>query len=109
MKTDEIINQAIKEFLALEISGDASELNYASKIQIVQKRVEQKLKNEPKAFGIGDATNYEYEMFFSSNPNDLIKIDGWLPIGTNMIQQSGKIEEYLETGLLRKIKIEEAA
>ncbi|KAA1248151.1 hypothetical protein [Aquimarina sp. RZ0] len=105
MKVDELITEAITEFLDVEINRDSSELNFASKIGIVQKRMAQKVKNNPKSYGMIDASQkYEYEMFFTSNPNDMIKIDGWIPIDTGKIEKAEKINEYIEIGLLRKIK-----
>lgn len=47
---------------------------------------------------------YNYEMLFKSEPNDNIKIDGWIPIVDNMIKHPEKINEYIKKGLLRKIK-----
>lgn len=46
---------------------------------------------------------YEYEMFFKSEPNDFLKIDGWYPIATDRIKHPEKIEEYIQKGLLRRI------
>ncbi len=46
---------------------------------------------------------FEYEMFFKSEPDDLCKIDGWYPISTSRIKNQEKIEEYISTGILRKI------
>ncbi|PSR54174.1 hypothetical protein AHMF7605_11900 [Adhaeribacter arboris] len=43
----------------------------------------------------------EYEMFFKSEPDDIIKIDGWVPIATDRIKRPELIPEYLEKGLLR--------
>lgn len=46
---------------------------------------------------------YEYEMFFKSEPNDFCKIDGWHPIATDKIKNIDKVEEYISSGLLRKV------
>jgi hypothetical protein len=46
---------------------------------------------------------FEYEMFFKSEPDDFCKIDGWYPISTSRIKNQEKIEEYISTGILRKI------
>ncbi|WP_378176390.1 hypothetical protein [Aquimarina sp. SS2-1] len=105
MKVNELITEAITEFLDVEVQGDTQNLNFASKIEIVKKRITHKVKNSPHLFGVNDTSDaYEYEMFFSSNPNDMIKIDGWLPIDTGKIEKADKIQEYIEIGLLRKIE-----
>jgi len=46
---------------------------------------------------------YEYEMFFKSEPNDFCKIDGWYPIATDRIKNIDKVEEYISSGLLRRV------
>jgi len=105
MKVDELITEAITEFLDVEVNGDTGNLNFASKIEIVKKRITNKVKNSPESYGVSnDSDMYEYEMFFSSNPNDMIKIDGWIPIDTGKIKKADKIKEYIEIGLLRKIE-----
>ncbi len=48
--------------------------------------------------------DYEYEMFFQSEGNDIIKIDGWYPIETARIHEPENIEKYIKNGILRKIK-----
>jgi len=50
---------------------------------------------------------YEYEMFFKSNPNDFCKIDGWIPISTKNIPNIDKIEEYISSGLIRRVSCNE--
>ena len=47
---------------------------------------------------------YEYEMFFKSEPNDVVIMDGWIPIETSQIKNKDKIPMHIKTGLLRKIK-----
>lgn len=46
---------------------------------------------------------FEYEMFFKSEVDDKIKMDGWIPISTNFIRNPLKINNYIKRGLLRKI------
>ncbi len=105
MKLEEIIMASIAEFLDVEVHRDTETLDLASKIEIVQKRIADKTKNNPMtSFAKKGLNGYEYEMFFSSNPNDMIKIDGWIPIETEKIGKEDKISEYIEIGLLRKIK-----
>ena len=105
MKVNELITEAITEFLDVEIHGDTGTLDFASKIEIVKKRITNKVNNTPGSYGVNPGIDsYEYEMFFSSNPNDMIKIDGWLPIDTDKIAKADKIKEYIEIGLLRKIE-----
>lgn len=47
---------------------------------------------------------YEYEMLFKSEPDDAIKIDGWVPITVERLKHPEKVEEYLAKGILRKIQ-----
>ncbi len=47
---------------------------------------------------------YEYEFLFVSDPEDEIKIDGWLPLKTSSIGSPEKIQECIEKGLVRPIK-----
>ncbi|MBQ4821065.1 hypothetical protein [Aquimarina sp. MMG016] len=103
MNLEEIIMASIAEFLDVEVHRDTESLDLGSKVEIVQKRITDKLKNGRNRShnSLGD---YEYEMFFSSNPNDMIKIDGWVPIQTDKIGTMDKISEYIEIGLLRKIE-----
>ncbi|GAA3509735.1 hypothetical protein GCM10022393_23200 [Aquimarina addita] len=108
MKVDELITEAITEFLDVEIHGDTGELDFFSKINIVQKRMMDKVKKNSDFYGM-ESNTFEYEMFFSSNPNDMIKIDGWLPIDTAKIEKADKIDEYVKIGLLRKIERSTAA
>lgn len=104
MNIEELIAVSITEFLDVEVHRDTGNLDFSSKIEIVKKRIISKVKNSPDSYGmVKDANGYEYEMFFSSNPNDMIKIDGWIPIDTSRIEQADKIDEYIEIGLLRKI------
>ena len=105
MNVNELITEAITEFLDVEVNGETENLNFASKIEIVKNRITDKVKNSPHVYGLAqDAEEYEYEMFFSSNPNDMIKIDGWMPIDTKKIEMADKITEYIEIGLLRRIE-----
>lgn len=105
MNLEELITDCIREFLDVEVHRDTETLDLASKIEIVQRRVTDKLKNDlPSFLQSNDPNKYEYEMFFSSNPNDMIKIDGWVPIDTEKIGQLEKISDYIEIGLLRKIE-----
>lgn len=105
MNLEEVIMASIAEFLDVEVHRDTETLDLSSKIEIVQKRMVDKIKNNPNLPFVGTTTsNYEYEMFFSSNPNDMIKIDGWIPIETDKIGKADKISEYIEIGLLRKIE-----
>jgi hypothetical protein len=46
--------------------------------------------------------DYDYELFFKSEPNDFVKIDGWFPIAFDRIKNHSKIDEYLAKGLLRR-------
>lgn len=46
--------------------------------------------------------NYEYEMFFDSEPNEPMQIHGWYPIATDRIRHPEKIDHYIEKGLLRR-------
>lgn len=104
MKVDELITEAITEFLDVEVNGDTENLNFSSKIEIVKNRIIDKARKSPNSYGVmGNSDAYEYEMFFSSNPNDMIKIDGWIPIDTKKIEKADKIKEYIEIGLLRRI------
>lgn len=104
MDIEELITVAITEFLDVEVHRDTENLDFSSKIEIVKKRITNKVKNSPDSYGmVKDVNGYEYEMFFSSNANDMIKIDGWIPIDTKRIAAADKINEYIEIGLLRKI------
>ncbi len=106
MNLEEVIMASIAEFLDVEVHKDTETLDLASKIEIVQKRIADKTKNSPYPFlNKSNSKEYEYEMFFSSNPNDMIKIDGWIPIETERIGKADKILEFIEIGLLRKIEI----
>lgn len=50
---------------------------------------------------------HEYEMHFDSDrDNSPISIYDWYPIATHRIKEPEKIPEYIEKGLLRKIKNE---
>lgn len=103
MKMEELITEAISEFIDVDIDKDMEHLSFMSKIEIVKKRLSDQIKNNPIRYGaLGEKISFEYEMFFSSNPNDLIKIDGWIPIDTNRIEKLDKVDEYIEIGLLRK-------
>ncbi|MBW1298017.1 hypothetical protein [Aquimarina litoralis] len=104
MNIEELITVSITEFLDVEVHRDTGNLDFSSKIEIVKKRITNKVKNSPDSYGmVNGMKGYEYEMFFSSNPNDMIKIDGWIPIDTDRIEKADKINEYIEIGLLRKI------
>ncbi len=102
MNLQELIMASIAEFLDVEVHRDTETLDLASKIEIVQKRIADKTKNKKRPSFMKNGC--EYEMFFSSNPNDMIKIDGWIPIETKKIGEADKISEYIEIGLLRKIE-----
>jgi len=106
MKLEELIKVSISEFLEVEVHRDTETLDLSSKIEIVQKRMVDKIKTRPNMGSTdGRSTYYEYEMFFSSNPNDMIKIDGWIPIETARIGKLDKIEQYIDMGILRKIEL----
>lgn|SRR5574343_8975 len=47
---------------------------------------------------------YEYEIFFDSEPNEIIQIHGWYPISTDRIRHPEKIQHYIDIGLLRRIQ-----
>ena len=106
MNLEELIMASIAEFLDVEVHKETENLDLSSKIEIVQKRIEDKIKNgpNPELNMPNPSKGYEYEMFFSSNPNDLIKIDGWIPIQTNKLGDKERINQYIEIGLLRKIE-----
>ncbi|MEW7290562.1 hypothetical protein [Aquimarina sp. 2304DJ70-9] len=105
MNIEELIMASIAEFLDVEVHRDTETLDLSSKIEIVQKRIADKVKNSPNAIlSKNGSMDYEYEMFFRSNPNDRIKIDGWIPIKTDKIGKSDQISEYIEIGLLRKVE-----
>ncbi len=104
MNIEEIVMVSISEFLDVEVHKDTETLDLAAKIEIVQKRIVDKTKNKQKPFT--SKNNFgvcEYEMFFSSKPNDIVKIDGWIPVQTDKIDKKERISEYIEIGLLRKI------
>ncbi len=103
MNREELIMASIAEFLDVEVHRDTEALDLSSKIEIVKKRMADKMKNNYSVKS--NSMSYEYEMFFSSNPNDMIKIDGWIPIETDKIGEDDKIKEYIEIGLLRKIEV----
>jgi len=104
MNLQELIVTSITEFLDVDVRRDTETLDLASKIEIVRNRVLDKMKNQTPDPVHTENPKYEYEMFFSSNPNDKIKIDGWIPVDTGKIGPLDKISEYIEIGLLRKIK-----
>ncbi len=105
MNLEEVIMASIGEFLDVEVHRDTETLDLSSKIEIVRNRITDKVKNSMNSTSVKNGSmDYEYEMFFSSNPNDMIKIDGWIPIETNKIGTSDKISEYIEIGLLRKVE-----
>jgi len=52
-----------------------------------------------------DNKAYEYEIFLDSEPGESVQIHGWYPITTEMIRHPEKIDEYIKTGLLRRIPI----
>jgi len=105
MNLDELVLVSISEFLDVEVHRDTETLDLSSKIEIVKNRIDKKMKIDSN-IGIpkNGSMSYEYEMFFRSNPNDMIKIDGWIPIETERIEKSDRISEYIEIGLLRKIQ-----
>lgn len=106
MNLEELIMASITEFLDVEVHKETENLDLSSKIEIVQKRIEDRIKHgpNPELNMPNPNKGYEYEMFFSSNPNDLIKIDGWVPIQTDKLGEEEKINQYVEIGLLRKIE-----
>ncbi|RZS92537.1 hypothetical protein [Aquimarina brevivitae] len=106
MKLDEIIMASVTEFLNLEVHKETENLDLGSKIEIVQKRIEDIMKNgpNPEINMPPPSKGFEYEMFFSSNPNDLIKIDGWIPIETNKLGDKEQIKHFIEIGLIRRIE-----
>ncbi|WP_066311281.1 MULTISPECIES: hypothetical protein [Aquimarina] len=105
MNLEELITVSIAEFLDVEVHRDTENLDLSSKIEIVRKRIIDKSKNNINPTFVNNGSmNYEYEMFFSSNPNDMIKIDGWIPIETDKIGKSDRISEYIEIGLIRKVE-----
>ena len=73
----------------------------AKEIESLEKVVKIISSNLPVS---GSLPNFEYEMFFKSEPNDFCKIDGWYPIATDRIRNPERIEKYIENGLLRKIR-----
>jgi len=68
--------------------------------EIIRKSIIEKIDE----YSTKNNLDYEYEMFFKSEPHDIIKVDGWLPISTDRIINFNKINEYIENGLLRRIK-----
>lgn len=46
--------------------------------------------------------NYEYEMYFNSEPHEFLQIQGWYPIATDRIKNPENIEKYIKNGILRK-------
>lgn len=104
MNLEEMITVAITEFLDIEVHPDTGDLDFGSKIEIVKKRMADRVKQNPDLYGVDkEAKNFQFEMFFKSRPNDKIRIDGWVPIETSKIEEIDKIEEYIEKGILRKI------
>lgn len=59
---------------------------------------------EAELLSTSDRPKYEYEIFFQSQSDDIVKIDGWIPIATERIRYPEKIEKYIKNGLLRRIK-----
>lgn len=105
MNLEEMITVAISEFLDIEIHPDTSDLDFSSKIEIVKKRMADKARQDPELYGFGKVRNgAKYEVFFKSRANDKIRIDGWVPVDTSIIQEVDRIEEYIEKGIIRKIK-----
>ncbi len=102
MEIKDIIRKSIAEYLAVEVHKDSEILDLGAKIEIVEKRILKKIKLQtvPKDPA---PKSYQYEMLFKSNPNDTIKLDGWIPIETSTIEKTDRIPEYIETGLLREI------
>lgn len=52
---------------------------------------------------LGKSFKYEYEIYFDES-NEPCPIKGWFPIATDRIKDQSKIEHYIKTGLLRRIK-----
>ena len=50
---------------------------------------------------MSDAIEYEY--FFQSEPNDVIRIDGWAPVATNRFKNSEHIEELIRRGVVPRL------
>ena len=50
---------------------------------------------------MSDAIEYEY--FFQSEPNDVIRIDGWAPVATNRFKNPEHIEELIQRGVVRRL------
>jgi hypothetical protein len=48
--------------------------------------------------------DYEYEHLFTPDENERCPIEGWWPIATDRIKQPERITEYIERGILRRIK-----
>jgi hypothetical protein len=58
-------------------------------------------KNEDETISSA-SIEYEYELFFKSEIDDVVVINGWFPIATEMIKNIEKIDKYISGGLLRK-------
>jgi hypothetical protein len=56
-------------------------------------------KNEQETIS---SASIEYELFFKSEIDDVVVINGWFPIATEMIKNIEKIDKYISGGLLRK-------
>lgn len=107
MNVEKLISKAIAEYLDVEIQKDTGGLDFIAKVEIVKKRIHENIKADPSLFGMNlDENDNSYEMLFRSNPNDKIKIDGWIPVKKDQIRKlnEAKIEEYVAMGLLRKIE-----
>ena len=68
--------------------------------KIIRQNILEKIENSNT---IAKVIDYEYEMFFKSTLSDFVKIDGWYPIATDRIVRPEKIDNYIETGLLRRV------
>jgi hypothetical protein len=59
---------------------------------------------EAELLSTSDRPKYEYEMFFQSQDDEPVKIDGWIAIATDRIRNPERIDKYIKNGLLRRIK-----
>ncbi|MBP2833621.1 hypothetical protein J8281_15605 [Aquimarina sp. U1-2] len=63
MNLEEVIMASIAEFLDVEVHKDTETLDLSSKIEIVKKRIIEKIKNSPTStFSKTGMLNYEYEI-----------------------------------------------
>ena len=50
MDIDKIVSYSIKEFLDIEVHRDTEDLDYLSKIEIVKRKINKKVKQNPDLF-----------------------------------------------------------